>query len=210
MSSNGDGWPESVLLVSDSPHGPVSRMVDRIETVQLGLAERVLDRARKAGVDGGQLGHLVTQLAEALADALVIAQGRGARLGEAGAGFRDTLSLPGADLASAGVARSHVRHLVQGLAQPLVDDMESITGELVANALEHTDSRTVTVVCALTPRALSVSVTDEGDGVPVRLAVDVDRERGRGLLITDALATRWGTCRTADGLTTWAEIGLAP
>ncbi len=33
-----------------------------------------------------------------------------------------------------------------------------------------------------------------------------ERERGRGLLITDALAARWGTRQSGDGLTVWAEV----
>ncbi|MFC9464955.1 ATP-binding protein [Streptomyces coelicoflavus] len=39
-----------------------------------------------------------------------------------------------------------------------------------------------------------------------------ERERGRGLLITDALASRWGTRRVRGGLTVWAEVavGAAP
>jgi anti-sigma regulatory factor (Ser/Thr protein kinase) len=104
----------------------------------------------------------------------------------------------------------------RGLATGTADDLESITGELVANALEHGGGRTVTVACALTARTAVVSVTDEGGGrasvaiVPAAGAPDAERERGRGLLITDVLATRWGTWRASRGLTVWAELDLHP
>jgi anti-sigma regulatory factor (Ser/Thr protein kinase) len=35
------------------------------------------------------------------------------------------------------------------LSPRALDDLESITGELVANALEHGDGHTITVVCFL-------------------------------------------------------------
>ncbi|GGT92842.1 ATP-binding protein [Streptomyces coeruleorubidus] len=33
-----------------------------------------------------------------------------------------------------------------------------------------------------------------------------EQGRGRGLLITDALAARWGIQRSGGGLTVWAEV----
>ncbi len=74
------------------------------------------------------------------------------------------LSLPGANFASAGAARRYVRDTAQwwGLAQDAVDDMETVTGELVANALGHSDSRLITISLALGLTTTTVSVTDEG------------------------------------------------
>ncbi|WP_343239853.1 ATP-binding protein [Streptomyces sp. SID12488] len=175
---------------------------------------------------------LATQLTDALRDALLIAQCRGARLGGATSGapqlYEDihdllahgpvglhalaALSLPGADLASAGVARRCVRSMaeLQDLPCDAADDLETITGELVANALEHSDSRTITVALTLTAETATVSVTDEGEGhgpvVPAPTGPSPEEERGRGLLITDVLAARWGRRRTNKGLTVWAEV----
>ncbi|GAB2820320.1 ATP-binding protein [Streptomyces chlorus] len=125
-------------------------------------------------------------------------------------------TFPGQDLASARAARRHVRDTVQpwGLPPEAVDDLELITGELVANALEHTDSRTITVTCGLTAEAAAVGVTDEGESgaAVVPGTAEGEHEDGRGLLITDALASRWGSLRTGRGLTVWAEVavGIGP
>ncbi|MER7971413.1 ATP-binding protein [Streptomyces sp. NPDC096080] len=204
------------LLVSDGPDGPVSRMADQIEAVQLGLAQRLLSRVQASRAQRrGETPDVVGQLSDALADVLVIARCRGDRLAAPGLRAADTLALSGVDLASARAARRHVRDAARarGLDPAPVDDLESITGELVANALEHTRSRTIAVACAFTLGTASVTVTDEGGQAPVPVCPQPARgsaERGRGLLITHALADRWGTRLTRRGLTVWAELDLAP
>ncbi|WP_196217863.1 ATP-binding protein [Streptomyces blattellae] len=125
------------------------------------------------------------------------------------------LALPGRDRASARAARRHVRDTARGWGLPpaAVDDLETIAGELVANAVEHSDSRTITVTFSVTAWTAVVGVTDEGQVCPVVPppgAADAEQERGRGLLIIDALARRWGSRRAAGRMTLWAEIDLAP
>ncbi|MFD7062667.1 ATP-binding protein [Streptomyces sp. NPDC059906] len=210
--------------------GPVSRLADRMEAVQLGLGERLLGRARETlgeqRMSTRELGLLTHQLADALADALRIADYRGARLRQSDPCPVDgtspalraygMLTLPGRNFASARTARHYVRDTCQSWSLPTTttDDLVAVTGELAANALEHTDSRTVTVTCALTADTATVGVTDDGrsGGTPVISAStgwsEGDCEGGRGLLITDALATRWGTLRTGEGLTVWAEVAV--
>ncbi|XUL90379.1 ATP-binding protein [Streptomyces galilaeus] len=226
--------------------GPTSRIADRIEDVQLGLASRLLDRARDTltepwSVTATELGFLAGQLTDALRDTLLVAESRGARLAPAEAenerlppnGVRPTprlikvvhnalahcsttphalglLSLPGGDLASAGAARRYVQLAARswGLPSDTVDTLETITGELAANALEHSRSDSIAVALSSTSGRATVSVTDEGQGsrASVPDAQGPDREHGRGLLITDTLATRWGQHQTGRGLTVWAEI----
>ncbi|MGW0884499.1 ATP-binding protein [Streptomyces sp. NPDC002671] len=246
------------LLLTDGD-GTASKLADRIENVQLGLADRLLGRTRQAlsecSPDAGDIAGLAAQLVDALADTLLIAKSRGARLGGTGRTLAGDVpavplpvevvngvvadglaapraygvhSFPGDDLASAPAARRHVRDTARswGLPPGVTDDLETIAGELVANALEHSDSLTITVTCALTARSVTISVTDEGNGsapvphvMPARLS-GPDQEEGRGLLIAEALATRWGTRWTGDSLTVWVEVliddgaqkdkGLAP
>ncbi|MDX3752423.1 ATP-binding protein [Streptomyces sp. AK08-02] len=228
------------LLVSGGD-GPVARIADRVEAVQLALADRLLGRAQEMiaapELSISELGALTAQLTEALRDVLLIAECRGARLGAVGyltpqydtdihegllahtsAGIQAlaALALPGADLASARVARRCVRNMAefQNLPSGAVDDLETITGELVANALEHSDSRTVTVTPTVTAETATVSVTDEGEGyepaVPAPTRLGQEKERGRGLLITDVLAARRGKRQTNTGLTVWAEVNIKP
>ncbi len=160
-----DTQGRTALLLTDG-NGPVSRLADRMEAVQLGLGDRLLGRARETlkgqRSEDGELRPLTSQLADALSDALLIAESRGLRLRETGPcparevqeGLRayGMLTLPGRDLASARTARHYVRETCRSWSLPagMTDDLVAITGELVANALEHTDSPTVAITCALT------------------------------------------------------------
>ncbi|MFF8592645.1 ATP-binding protein [Streptomyces sp. NPDC015220] len=214
------------LLLTDGD-GTASRLADRIEDTQLALGERLLGRAREliglcGSASAGDFGVLTGQLADALGDVLRIARSRGARLGGApqeppalttpsGALLAyNQWSLPGGDLASAPAARRHVRDTARSWRLPSgpADDLETVAGELVANALEHSGSPRVVVACAHRPGTVTMTVTDAGGGhvsAPASFP-SMESERGRGLLITDALATRWGTRRAGGGLTVWAEI----
>lgn len=120
------------------------------------------------------------------------------------------LTLPGRDLASAGVARRHVRGTahVWGLLEEVAEALEAVVGELAANALEHTKSRSITVTLALAGQSTIIAVTDEGvDGTAAGCCPGQDSEHGRGLLIVAAVAEHWGQCRTRQGLTVWAKVG---
>ncbi len=224
-----DAHGRTTVLLTDGD-GPVSRLADRMEAAQLALGVRLLGRARETlgeqRTSTRELRLLTNQLADALADALIIADYRGARLCQSDPGPVDgtspalraygMLTLPGRNLASARTARHYVRDTCQSWSLPTTttDDLVAVTGELAANALEHTDSRTVTITCALTAETATVGVTDDGrsGGTPVMSAStggsEAECEGGRGLLITDVLATRWGTLRTGEGLTVWAEVAV--
>lgn len=260
----GTGDTDCYLLADDTgtATGVLSQHADQIEAVQLGLAGRLLDRAREVAaapeVSIGELRLLAGQLADGLRDALLIAESRGTRLGHGewlSAGefssacpdlaasalpegscaapplikaIHDILmyrpavshalglrSFPGGDLASASAARHYVRDTARawGLPGIMVDDLETVTGELMANALEHSASRSVTVTLARIAGAAVISVTDEGRGrrnhhqpVPEPSSPPPDQEHGRGLLITEALAACWGQQRVDGSLTVWAVI----
>lgn len=219
----------TAVLLTDGD-GPVSRLADRMEAAQLGLGERLLGRVGETlgeqRTSARELRILTHQLADALGDALFIAEYRGARLRESEPGPVDEtspalraygrLTLPGRDLASARTARHYVRDTCRSWSLPggTTDDLVAVTGELVANALEHTDSPTVAITCALTAGTAVVGVTDDGrsGGTPMISAStgesEGECEGGRGLLITGALASRWGTRRTGQGLTVWAEVAV--
>lgn len=193
--------------------------------------------------EAAEFADLTCQLTDALEDMLLIAVARGCRLRgdrwarEGGVTIAPSpptvlhdvlahgptaprgfglLTLAGRDLTSASAARRYVRDTagVWGLSPDTTDDLETITGELVANALEHTDSHTITVTCALASRTVTIGVTDEGQGCPPASPLGAagrpspEQQHGRGLLITEALADRWGTRRTGSGLTVWADVGL--
>lgn len=88
-----------------------------------------------------------------------------------------------------------------------------IVAELAANAVTHgrVPGRDFRIGLVLGDGVLRIEVVDtRGDRVPGLRDADEGAEGGRGLLLVDALADRWGVDR---GLTpckvVWAEVDLA-
>ncbi|WP_405536663.1 hypothetical protein OG787_26935 [Streptomyces sp. NBC_00075] len=69
-------------LITDEHGGPVSRLADATESVQLGMGAELLAHARELlpGTPRGELRFLAERLTEALHDALRVAESRGQRL----------------------------------------------------------------------------------------------------------------------------------
>ncbi|WP_416977214.1 ATP-binding protein [Streptomyces sp. T028] len=95
-----------------------------------------------------------------------------------------------------------------------LDPARQIVAELAANAAVHgripgRDFRLSLYVLAGT---LRIEVTDtHGDRLPLLQDPAADAESGRGLLLVDALADRWGvTSELCPRKTVWAEVQLAP
>jgi hypothetical protein len=51
-----------------------------------------------------------------------------------------------------------------------------------------------------------VEVDDESTALPVRRDPNPDEDHGRGILLVESLASRWGTIPTPGGKTVWFEI----
>ncbi len=92
-----------------------------------------------------------------------------------------------------------------------VEDVQLCVSELVANCLVHGGGSRDGFKLRLTllDRRLSVAVTDSGTGRPVRRAAAWDAPSGRGLLIVNEIADRWGVEEHAVGKTVWAEFGCS-
>ena len=73
------------------------------------------------------------------------------------------------------------------------DDAETVTSELVTNAIAHAGSALLWLdIMHLGTGAVTVIVTDPSPRPPVKRDLPGDIERGRGLHIVDALSTAWG------------------
>ncbi|WP_309052181.1 ATP-binding protein [Streptomyces sp.] len=100
------------------------------------------------------------------------------------------------------------RLILWGCGPEIRDTVALIVSELVTNAVVHTASGHV--VCELREgeETLRIAVRDEGGPAGPRIRDCGAEERGRGLLIVDALATSWGAERTGHGTaqTVWAEL----
>lgn len=91
----------------------------------------------------------------------------------------------------------------------LSDSAELIVAELTANAVTHArvQGRDFELCLTLSPMTLRIEVSDaRGDREPSPRPPAPDSETGRGLLLVDALATKWGTADRVVGKTVWAEL----
>ncbi|MEU6539832.1 ATP-binding protein [Streptomyces sp. NPDC047000] len=115
------------------------------------------------------------------------------------------------------LARRLVSHRLDewgyGYESPVNESLTLIAAELAANAVQHgqVPGRDFRLRLTATSGILRIEVTDTlTERVPPQSVPEVpgDAESGRGLLLVDRLATRWGTCpRSAGpGKTVWAEL----
>jgi serine/threonine-protein kinase RsbW len=73
----------------------------------------------------------------------------------------------------------------------LSQDVALVTSELVSNATRVARDRILVKVVA-NGDEVTVAVTDDGPGVPHLRHPEPDEPTGRGLLLVDAVADRWG------------------
>jgi anti-sigma regulatory factor (Ser/Thr protein kinase) len=73
-------------------------------------------------------------------------------------------------------------------------DVETVTSELVSNAVTHAGARAFDLELLLIEGsgAVAVVVTDPCPLPPVKRDPTVGAEHGRGLLVVEALSARWG------------------
>ena len=95
------------------------------------------------------------------------------------------------------------------------DAVALIVGELAANAVLHgrVPGRDFALLLACDDErgVIRVEVSDTHPAHPVRTVPAADEDHGRGLLLVDALAARWGvTDRVGPGKTVWAECATLP
>jgi anti-sigma regulatory factor (Ser/Thr protein kinase) len=141
--------------------------------------------------------------------------------GDADAVFRPVLRMSALDLAPLDTAvpsaRLHARHVVREWGQAdLAADCELIVAELVTNAIQAgqrlrgaAGSPPVGLRLTGRQRGVQVEVWDGSDDLPEPGRDRPDDEPGRwGLVLVEAIAARWGTCRTAGGgKCVWAALG---
>lgn len=110
------------------------------------------------------------------------------------------------------LARDVVRRLCTRarLGAEAQDTALLLTTELVTNAIEHGGGPAV-LDAAVRERSLRVTVADASPVTPrPKLPAELDElsERGRGLFLVDALASRWGSEPNASGKAMWFEVDL--
>ncbi|MFI9366087.1 ATP-binding protein [Kitasatospora sp. NPDC053057] len=94
--------------------------------------------------------------------------------------------------------------------QPHADDVQLILSEVLTNAVRHGAGRQVAVSYHLDAARLRVEVRDQGDAIPCPRSADGEAEDGRGLMIVQGLASRWGVNDRVIGKAVWFEIDVPP
>ncbi len=95
----------------------------------------------------------------------------------------------------------------------LIDRAELLTSELTTNSVRHTKGPASVRLHWLHP-VLRVSVWDMSPDLPTPSRPLDDADGGRGLLILEAIADRWGGCAASEspygpgGKTIWFELAL--
>lgn len=112
---------------------------------------------------------------------------------------------------SAPAARRLIRQALGAWAfDVLADDACLVAGEMVANACRHTRSPVIRVsVTRLDGPGVEIAVTDRSRVLPGRKPAAPEALDGRGLLLVDAVAARWGADPERWGKRVWAEVRAA-
>ena len=111
---------------------------------------------------------------------------------------------------SAGAARAAVRGLLQDAGH---DDEEAqlLVSELVGNAVRHAPRGDILLRARLHDGLVRVEVQDSGSDLPeLPEQPSWQAEGGRGLLLVEAVAERWGAEQVPGGKKMWFELRLAP
>ncbi len=108
-----------------------------------------------------------------------------------------------------GLARRFVGEAMQDWGLPeLSDDLALVVGELATNAVVHGRSA-FTVAVSRVRGGVRVVVGDCNTASPRVRQFDSDRaEGGRGLVLVEAVAQRWGHDAVANGKLVWAELSV--
>jgi anti-sigma regulatory factor (Ser/Thr protein kinase) len=94
-----------------------------------------------------------------------------------------------------------------GVSPATADDAVLITSELIGNAYLHARSPTrLRLSCQ--GQVLRVEVADSSDSQPVLGRGAPADHAGRGVLIMDALAQRWGVRPQVRGKVVWFELAM--
>lgn len=196
---------DSLVLYSD---GLVERRREPIDVGLRRLAEAVAATGPPAGPGDGWAAALADRLGVASADddVVVMTVHR-----PSGGGAPATVDPdPGRlvlepRLAVVPEARRWVRARLAGAAPAVTDTAVLLTSELVTNAVLHAGTE-VAVRAGETAGGVRVAVEDRSPAPPAPRRFEPDATTGRGLVLVEHLASRWGVDAGPDGKVVWVEI----
>ncbi|MCT7354014.1 ATP-binding protein [Streptomyces sp. 15-116A] len=111
----------------------------------------------------------------------------------------------------------HVRRIVRSFLTEwdmpqLADAVELGVTELLSNVVRHVPDRRCTLRLLRQSAGVRVEVSDGSDELPcVRARLALTEESGRGLVLLDAVAAKWGVApEPRGGKTVWFECAVGP
>jgi anti-sigma regulatory factor (Ser/Thr protein kinase) len=85
-----------------------------------------------------------------------------------------------------------------------------LTSEVVTNAIVHASPHAIDRRVGLSvtgdDELARVEVTDGFGALPLARGPEISRTSGRGIMLLDLLATRWGVTPVGEGKTVWFEV----
>jgi CheY-like chemotaxis protein len=181
---------------------PVLREVTRCPIVVLSNLPAV-DAEHEARV-GGAVGYLEKRRATStLVDDILLLAGIVAAAFDAASAASDAVAVD-----SPVAARRFVQTTLAGEDEDLLDLVTLLVSELVTNANIHAGGG-ARVVVRLSRRGVRVDVADDDPRLPARRVPDDTGPGGRGLLIVERVASRWGVDPAPSGKSVWFEIDRA-
>jgi len=123
-------------------------------------------------------------------------------------GFVTSLELPPDHAASARARRFVGETMRKWGHEKAIPDVELLVSELVTNAVLHARSAS-TVTIERSGTTMRVSVSDTSATRPRLRDYGPDAVTGRGLLLVDRIAKRWGVDPSPNGKTVWFEVDLS-
>ena len=103
------------------------------------------------------------------------------------------------------IAREQLRRFARNLRAATVDDAALMVSELVTNAVAHGQPE-ITLRLRLRPHRLTVAVADCGQAPLTCAMPPLQQASGRGLVIVDALAARWGVSQGRVDNQVWFDV----
>ena len=112
------------------------------------------------------------------------------------------------EVSSVRMARRIVRE-VAAENGALADDAALLTTELATNVILHTNSP-ILLRIRVDEDEIRVAFTDESGALPIEIMATNADPHGRGILIVDSVAHRWGVRRRRNGKTIWFALDRRP
>ena len=103
------------------------------------------------------------------------------------------------------IARDTVRDAAPALDTDTLDRLLLCTSEVVTNAIEH-GAPPIELKVSNSGPTIRVEVSDGSTSEPRQAQPAAMSIRGRGLLIVDRCASRWGVRSARRGKTVWFEV----